>query len=142
MKTLPILFVGCATSILAQSFLVFDAPNASSTFGSGINEIGDVAGSFADSSQGGKARGFVRDRHGNFTVFDVSNALRERGWLLPAYTFPANRTDLAALRVVVKQGFTHDLADMLVADLERQLPRLEKQPAPVHDSSTASRFRH
>ena len=32
----------------------------------------------------------------NYTVFDVSNALRERGWLLPAYTFPANRTDLAA----------------------------------------------
>ncbi len=32
----------------------------------------------------------------NFTVFDVSNALRERGWLVPAYTFPENRTDLAA----------------------------------------------
>ncbi len=27
----------------------------------------------------------------NFTVFDVSNALRERGWLVPAYTFPKNR---------------------------------------------------
>ena len=50
----------------------------------------------------------------NFTVFDVSNALRERGWLVPAYTFPENRTDLAALRVVVKQGFSHDMADMLV----------------------------
>jgi glutamate decarboxylase len=78
----------------------------------------------------------------NFTVFDVSNALRERGWLVPAYTFPANRTDLAALRVVVRQGFTHDLADMLVGDLERQLPRLQQQPAPVHDSSSASGFRH
>src|SRR5438034_6067158 len=33
----------------------------------------------------------------NFTVFDVSNALRERGWLVPAYTFPENSTDLAAL---------------------------------------------
>ena len=63
----------------------------------------------------------------NFSVFDVSAALRERGWLVPAYTFPANRTDLAALRVVVKQGFSHDLADMLVADLERQLPRLQSQ---------------
>src|SRR4029079_16706074 len=44
----------------------------------------------------------------NYTVFDVSNALRERGWLLPAYTFPADREDLAALRVVVKPRFTHD----------------------------------
>ncbi len=79
---------------------------------------------------------------GNFTVFDVSKALRERGWQVPAYTFPANRTDLAALRVVVRQGFTHDLADMLMNDLKRQLPQLEKQPAPVHDKTTGSGFRH
>jgi glutamate decarboxylase len=78
----------------------------------------------------------------NFTVFDVSNALRERGWQVPAYTFPKNRTDLAALRVVVRQGFGHDLADLLVADLERQLPRLQAQPAPIHDSKSATSFRH
>jgi glutamate decarboxylase len=78
----------------------------------------------------------------NFTVFDVSNALRERGWQVPAYTFPANRTDLAALRVVVKRGFTHDMADMLLADLNRELPRLQKQAEPVHDASTASSFHH
>jgi glutamate decarboxylase len=79
---------------------------------------------------------------GNFTVFDVSKALRERGWQVPAYTFPANRTDLAALRVVVRQGFSHDLADLLVNDLKRQLPQLEKQPAPVHQSETGTSFRH
>ena len=74
----------------------------------------------------------------NYTVFDVSNALRERGWLLPAYTFPANRTYLAALRVVVKRGFSHDLSDRLLADIKRQLPRLERQPEPVHtDEATA-----
>jgi glutamate decarboxylase len=77
-----------------------------------------------------------------FTVFDVSNALRERGWQVPAYTFPENRTDLAALRVVVRRGFTHDLADLLVADLERQLPRLERQPEPVHDASSGTAFAH
>ena len=48
----------------------------------------------------------LRDEITNFTVFDVSNALRERGWLVPAYTFPKNREDLAALRVVVRRGFT------------------------------------
>jgi glutamate decarboxylase len=78
----------------------------------------------------------------NYTVFDVSNALRERGWLVPAYTFPKNRTDLAALRVVVKQGFGHDMADLLVADIERQLPRLQKQSAPLHDGTGASGFHH
>ena len=84
----------------------------------------------------------LEDGIDNFTVFDVSNALRERGWQVPAYTFPANRTDLAALRVVVKRGFTHDLADMLLDDLQRELPRLQKQAEPVHDASTASSFHH
>ncbi|HSC49750.1 MAG TPA: glutamate decarboxylase [Gaiellaceae bacterium] len=78
----------------------------------------------------------------NFTVFDVSNALRERGWQVPAYTFPKNREDLAALRVVVRRGFTHDMADMLLNDLQRQLPRLERQPAPVHDEDSAAGFKH
>jgi glutamate decarboxylase len=78
----------------------------------------------------------------NFTVFDVSNALRERGWQVPAYTFPANRTDLAALRVVVRQGFGHDMAGLLLADLERVLPRLQAQPAPIHDSASAESFHH
>jgi glutamate decarboxylase len=78
----------------------------------------------------------------NYTVFDVSNSLRERGWQVPAYTFPKNREDLSALRVVVRRGFTHDLADLLVSDLERQLPRLEHQPAPAHDSASASAFHH
>ena len=78
----------------------------------------------------------------NFTVFDVSNRMRERGWLIPAYTFPANRTDLAVLRVVVRRGFSHDLADMLLADLKRQLPLLESQPVPIYDEKSGSGFHH
>jgi len=84
----------------------------------------------------------LRDDVDNYTVFDVSNAMRERGWQLPAYTFPENRTDLAALRVVVRRGFTHDLADLLLEDLQRQLPRLQSQPEPVHDASTGTAFAH
>jgi glutamate decarboxylase len=84
----------------------------------------------------------LRDDVSNYTVFDVSNSLRERGWQVPAYTFPKNREDLAALRVVVRRGFTHDLANLLVGDLERQLPRLQKQREPAHDSSTAAGFHH
>jgi glutamate decarboxylase len=43
---------------------------------------------------------------------------------------------------VVKRGFTHDMADQLVHDLQRALARLEKQPAPVHDETTGSAFHH
>ena len=42
---------------------------------------------------GGAANGSA-----NFSAFDLSDKLRERGWLVPAYTFPKNRTDLAALQ--------------------------------------------
>jgi glutamate decarboxylase len=74
---------------------------------------------------------------GNFDVFDVSRRLRERGWQVPAYTFPANRTDLAVLRVVVRNGFSQDLADLLLADLCRLLPELRSQPSPMQDYGVA-----
>src|SRR5665811_1252399 len=41
----------------------------------------------------------VKDDVGNFTVFDVSAALRERGWQVPAYTFPKNREDLSLIHI-------------------------------------------
>ncbi|GHF67194.1 glutamate decarboxylase [Streptomyces mashuensis] len=84
----------------------------------------------------------VREGIGAFTVFDVSAALRERGWLVPAYTFPANRTDLAVLRVVVRNGFSHDLAGLFLDDLRRVLPRLEKQGRPQRSRDDAGAFAH
>jgi glutamate decarboxylase len=77
----------------------------------------------------------------NFTVFDVSRRLRERGWQVPAYTFPKNREDMAVLRIVVRNGFSHDLAGLFLADLERLLPELERQAEPL-DKELAVSFRH
>jgi glutamate decarboxylase len=76
-----------------------------------------------------------------YTVFDVSERLRDRGWLVPAYTFPENRQDLAALRVVVRNGFSRDLADLLVADLQRHVAYLEKLPQPLPRSGGEG-FKH
>jgi glutamate decarboxylase len=78
----------------------------------------------------------------HYTAFDVSHGMRARGWQLPAYTFPANREDLAALRVVVRRGFSHDLADLLIDDLTRAIGVLDTQTQPVHTSATASAFHH
>jgi glutamate decarboxylase len=52
-----------------------------------------------------------------FTVLDVSHELRARGWQVPAYTMPDDATDVAVLRVVVREGFSGDLARMLYDDL-------------------------
>ncbi|HEY3262546.1 MAG TPA: glutamate decarboxylase [Pseudonocardiaceae bacterium] len=83
----------------------------------------------------------VREEITGFSVFDVSAALRETGWQVPAYAFPANRTDLQVLRIVVRNGFSHDLADLLMEDLRRILPRLQRQSTPAHDTKTGS-FAH
>jgi glutamate/tyrosine decarboxylase-like PLP-dependent enzyme len=67
----------------------------------------------------------------NYSVFDVSAGLRERGWQMPAYTFPADREDLAALRVVVRNGTSREMADLLLDDVAHLLPRLQRQAAPA-----------
>jgi glutamate decarboxylase len=77
----------------------------------------------------------------NFTVFDLSERLRDRGWLVPAYTFPANREDLAALRIVVKEGFSRDMADLLLNDIQRHLQFFATQPG-YQPKTEHSQFRH
>ncbi|MCG8966151.1 MULTISPECIES: glutamate decarboxylase [Streptomyces] len=78
-----------------------------------------------------------------YDVFDVSRRLREGGWLVPAYTFPPHREDLSVLRVVCRNGFSADMADLLLEDLERLLPDLRRQPHPLtHDKGAATGFHH
>jgi glutamate decarboxylase len=74
-------------------------------------------------------------------VFAVSRLLRERGWQVPAYTFPENREDLAVLRVVCRNGFSHDLAEMFLADLKGAVTELQnrKSEAPISGPEV---FRH
>jgi glutamate decarboxylase len=68
----------------------------------------------------------LREDVTRYTVFDISAGMRERGWQVPAYTFPADRTDLAVLRFVVRHGVTQDLAQVLLADLRGVLARLSR----------------
>ena len=80
----------------------------------------------------------------NYTVFDVSARLREQGWLVPAYTFPENREDLSVLRVVVRAGMTHDMADLFLAALRKQTAALEglTSPLPGRPVEEISSFKH
>jgi len=67
----------------------------------------------------------------NYNVFDVSDRLRQRGWLVPAYTFPENRQDLSVLRIVVRAGMNHDMAHLLLEHLSEQTEFLESLDAPL-----------
>ena len=81
------------------------------------------------------------DQAVGWDVFAVSRALRERGWQVPAYTFPADRQDLSVLRVVCRNGFSHDLAEVFLADLRSAVDMLDADPRPGTSSGPAG-FRH
>jgi glutamate decarboxylase len=80
--------------------------------------------------------------HG-FTLFDLADRLRTRGWQVPAYTMPPNREDLAIQRILVRHGFSRDMADLLLDDYQRALEHLERHPAQVSLSEEeSSGFKH
>ncbi len=59
-----------------------------------------------------------------FNEFDVSTSLRSYGWQVPAYTMPDGAQDITVLRVVVREGFSADLARSLWADLQAVIEHL------------------
>jgi glutamate decarboxylase len=61
----------------------------------------------------------------DFTVFDISHKLRERGWIVPAYTMAPNAEHISVLRVVIREGFSLDMAEMLFNDLKTILEELK-----------------
>lgn len=64
------------------------------------------------------------DHVSGWGVFALSRALRERGWQVPAYTFPPDREDLAVLRVVCRNGFSHDLAEAFLTHVRAAVEQL------------------
>jgi glutamate decarboxylase len=84
---------------------------------------------------------FTVDPEVGYSVYDVSDALRKRGWQVPAYTLCANLESISVLRVVVRNGFSRDLADLLIDDLKREVTIL-KHHAPAEHHPHRARFHH
>jgi glutamate decarboxylase len=102
-------------------------------------------GPFELISDGGELPVFafrLHDGVDGYTVFDVSETLRIKGWLVPAYHMPPALQDLAVLRVVVRNGFSHDLASMLLDDLRWAVKRLQRGPGATGDTQDQRAFHH
>jgi glutamate decarboxylase len=72
----------------------------------------------------------------SFTLYEFGDRLRERGWLVPAYSMPPNREDLVIQRILVRHGFTREMADELLVEMKDALEYFEQrspeeQPALV-----------
>ncbi|XP_021727949.1 glutamate decarboxylase 4-like [Chenopodium quinoa] len=61
--------------------------------------------------------------------FEVSEMLRRFGWIVPAYTMPADAQHVTVLRVVVREDFSRTLAERLVLDITKVLNQLDHLPS-------------
>jgi glutamate decarboxylase len=87
----------------------------------------------------------LADPSSGYSVFDVTERLRTRGWLVPAYTFPADLTDTAVIRVVIRNGFTMELADSFLSDLDHDWRALSAHPGqnvPLAPEGKRQAFAH
>jgi len=82
----------------------------------------------------------LRPEIGHFSVYDVSEVLRARGWLVPAYRMPPHQEDVAVLRVVVRNGFSRNLAQLLMDHIEGAVAHLDSGTTPSLEQRAA--FHH
>lgn len=64
-------------------------------------------------------------KHG-FDEFAIAHQLRERGWVVPAYTMAPHSESLKMMRVVVREDFSRSRCDALISDLQLAVKELEK----------------
>ncbi len=90
----------------------------------------------------------LSDPDSPYSLFDIAEDLRSRGWLVPAYTLPPDQQEVAVQRIVVRHGLSLDMADLMLDDLRRALAKLDARPparrllaseAPafIHDATPA-----
>jgi glutamate decarboxylase len=60
----------------------------------------------------------------------LTQLLRARGWIVPAYTLPPNAEHITVLRMVIKENFSRDMVDMLEHDIKSAIHTLEHGPPP------------
>ena len=71
------------------------------------------------------------DKKANWTLFDLQDKLMQRGWMVPAYTMPKNIEDMVVMRIVIRQGMSRDMADMLITDIGDAVAELERLEYPT-----------
>lgn len=64
-------------------------------------------------------------KHHRFDEFTVAHQLRERGWIVPAYTMAPHSEKLKLMRVVVREDFSRSRCDQLVADIKMAVQTLD-----------------
>jgi glutamate decarboxylase len=78
-----------------------------------------------------------------YTLFDLADRLRIKGWQVPAYTLTGDASDIAVQRILVRQGVTRDLASILLRDMREAVAHFDKHPTVVPmTAEESSGFNH
>ena len=65
-----------------------------------------------------------KDANLPFNLYDLTDRMRVRGWQVASYSLPTNCEDMVIQRVLIRHGFSHDMADLFMADLKRSIDYL------------------
>ena len=71
------------------------------------------------------------EKRAKWTLYDLQAVLQQSGWMVPAYSMPKNIEDMTVMRIVIRQGMSRDMADMLLKDIENGVAELEKLKYPT-----------
>lgn len=78
-----------------------------------------------------------------FNLYDLSDRMRTRGWQIASYSLPSNCEDMVIQRVLIRHGFSHDLAQLMIDDLKRCIDYFESHPVSHgSDQSESGGFHH
>ena len=73
-----------------------------------------------------------------FTLYDLADRLRTRGWLVPAYPLTGALEHVTVQRILVRRDLTRDLAAALLEDIDAAIAHLGVHPQSVHMSQAES----
>jgi glutamate decarboxylase len=82
------------------------------------------------------------DKVANWTLYDLQYKLQQSGWMVPAYTLPNNLENVVVMRVVCRQGFSRDMADMLMNDIRTAVNELEQLTYPTQSRLSVNKNEH
>jgi len=66
-----------------------------------------------------------------WNLYHLSDRLRARGWLVPAYPMPDNLSDRTVQRIVVRNGLSLDLASRLLTAIDEETAYLDRLESPM-----------
>ncbi|HKW02882.1 MAG TPA: glutamate decarboxylase [Vicinamibacterales bacterium] len=73
-----------------------------------------------------------------FSLYDLSDRVRMRGWQIASYPLPKDRQDTVVQRILIRNGVSRDMAGLLADDLRRAVDHLQKHPTVPSDERRVS----